>query len=380
MKCDLPRVPDGRPIGDIDAPCLRRRVVEDEGLLTVETGGAVAAGPDKRTRLRSNDRVVDGLLGLCRRSQRIGEWSAGQSDQLADRGNRQQRPVVEHHGREPGRHSTAFPACCLPLDSLEEFSLQTQGGPESGRNPGGTINLIVKSGTNQLHGSAYYYNRNEFLAAQSPFAPEGSPKNKLRNQHYGFSLGGPIIKDKTFFFATYEEQKFVIGSQALATTPTVGYQQEAHAVAESIQRSGESGFTELAECALARECPHRTRDAEQFLSLRFRKPASATMAWLSWITASTTTTGCPSNGSSDRAFKLRRSARTSPYYYQVGPMHVQNYSLIYNTIVSPHGLQPGTLRRQLLQPGVLRRQHRDQSGGSGTEYGREFAESGRARH
>ena len=115
----------------------------------------------------------------------------------------------------------------LPLDSVEEFSLQTQGGPESGRNPGGTINLIIKSGTNQLHGSAYYYNRNEALAAQSPFAPPDSPKNELRNQHYGFSLGGPIIKDKTFFFATFEEQKFVIGTQALATTPTAAYQQEA---------------------------------------------------------------------------------------------------------------------------------------------------------
>ena len=89
----------------------------------------------------------------------------------------------------------------MPLDAVEEFSLQTQAGPESGRNPGGSVNLVIKSGTNQLHGTAYYYNRNEALAAQSYFAPAGSPKNKMRNQQYGFSLGGPIVKDKTFFFA-----------------------------------------------------------------------------------------------------------------------------------------------------------------------------------
>ena len=121
----------------------------------------------------------------------------------------------------------SIPGVLLPLDSVEEFSLQTQGGPESGRNPGGTINLIIKSGTNQLHGSAYYYNRNEFLAAQSPFAPPDSPKHELRNQHFGFSLGGPIVKDKTFYFVTYEDQRFVIGTQALTTTPTAAYQQPA---------------------------------------------------------------------------------------------------------------------------------------------------------
>ena len=65
----------------------------------------------------------------------------------------------------------SIPGVLMPLDSVEEFSLQTQAGPETGRNPGGTINLVIKSGTNQLHGSAYYYNRNEFFSAQAPFAP-----------------------------------------------------------------------------------------------------------------------------------------------------------------------------------------------------------------
>ena len=110
----------------------------------------------------------------------------------------------------------------LPLDATEEFSLQTEAGPETGRNPGGTINLVIKSGTNQLHGSAYYYNRNEVLAAKSPFAPVDSGKNKLRNQQFGFSTGGPIVRDETFFFLTYEEQKFTIGNQSRSTEPSIG--------------------------------------------------------------------------------------------------------------------------------------------------------------
>ena len=56
----------------------------------------------------------------------------------------------------------------------------------------------------------------------------GSPKNKLRNQQYGFSTGGPIIRDRTFFFVTYEEQKFLIGNQAQSTEPSLSYQQAAN--------------------------------------------------------------------------------------------------------------------------------------------------------
>src|SRR5882672_7549338 len=57
----------------------------------------------------------------------------------------------------------------MPIDATDEFSAQTQSQAEAGRNAGGTVNLVLKSGTNQLHGSAYYYNRNEFYGAASPF-------------------------------------------------------------------------------------------------------------------------------------------------------------------------------------------------------------------
>jgi hypothetical protein len=110
----------------------------------------------------------------------------------------------------------------LPIDAIDEFSAQTQSGAEAGRNAGGTVNLAIKSGGNQIHGSAYYYNRNEFYGAKSPFfspAP-GTKAPPLRNENYGFSVGGPMIKNKLFYFVTYERQQYIIGLSGRATEPS----------------------------------------------------------------------------------------------------------------------------------------------------------------
>jgi hypothetical protein len=115
----------------------------------------------------------------------------------------------------------------MPIDATDEFSAQTQSGAEAGRNAGGTVNLVLKSGTNQLHGSAYYYNRNEFYGAASPFKPAGTKTPALRNQNFGFSVGGPIIKDKTFYFVTFEKQNYIIGLSGLATEPSFAWQTKA---------------------------------------------------------------------------------------------------------------------------------------------------------
>jgi hypothetical protein len=115
----------------------------------------------------------------------------------------------------------------MPLDAVDQFSAQTQAGPEGGRNPGGTINLSLRSGGNQLHGTAYYFNRNELFGAKSPFA---TTKQKVRNYNTGFSLGGPFLKDKLFGFVTYEQQRFVIGESGTATEPSVGWQTQAKAL------------------------------------------------------------------------------------------------------------------------------------------------------
>ncbi|HEY6770395.1 MAG TPA: TonB-dependent receptor [Candidatus Sulfotelmatobacter sp.] len=111
----------------------------------------------------------------------------------------------------------------MPLDAIDEFAAQTQSNAEGGRNAGGIVNVVLRSGTNQLHGSAYYFNRNEAYGAASPFTPDGVKKPELRNYNYGFSIGGPIIKDKTFYFLTFEKQRYTISVSGLATEPSAEY-------------------------------------------------------------------------------------------------------------------------------------------------------------
>jgi hypothetical protein len=111
----------------------------------------------------------------------------------------------------------------LPIDSVDEFSAQTQSGAETGRSAGGTVNLALKSGGNAIHGSTYFYDRNEAYGAASPFfTPSAlSPKSpKLRNLNYGGSVGGPIKQNKAFYFLSFEKQQYIIGLSGLATEPS----------------------------------------------------------------------------------------------------------------------------------------------------------------
>src|SRR5437899_5896952 len=152
----------------------------------------------------------------------------------------------------------------LPIDSVVEFSAQTSSGPEGGRNAGGTVNVVTKSGGNEIHGSLYYYWRNEYLASPSPFftpctlgAAACAAAGKLtkapreRNENYGFSAGGPIIKNKTFYFLSYEKNDFVFGLSGIATEPSDAWVNQAlvvlanHGVTESAASTnaiGTSGF------------------------------------------------------------------------------------------------------------------------------------------
>jgi hypothetical protein len=108
----------------------------------------------------------------------------------------------------------------LPIEAIDQFSVQSGGEAESGRNAGSTVNLVIKSGTNDVKGSAFYFNRNEALSANSPVAAPGAAKREIRNNQYGFSLGGPIARNKTFFFSTLEVQKLTAGNTLPDTAPS----------------------------------------------------------------------------------------------------------------------------------------------------------------
>ncbi|HEY3927152.1 MAG TPA: carboxypeptidase regulatory-like domain-containing protein [Candidatus Koribacter sp.] len=115
---------------------------------------------------------------------------------------------------------TAAPASLLPIDAIQEFNLQSQYAAEYGRNAGAAVNIITKSGTNNVHGSAFYFLRNSAMDARNYFNPAPDPQGQFKNNQYGLSLGGPIVKDKTFFFAAFEGQRERVTSNFTLFVPT----------------------------------------------------------------------------------------------------------------------------------------------------------------
>jgi len=118
----------------------------------------------------------------------------------------------------------------LPIDAIDQFAVEAGGGPEQGRNGGAQINVVLKSGTNDFHGDLFYFNRNEALAVRSPVLPASSPKQVIRNNQFGFSGGGPIIKNKTFFFLAGEGQLALADNSILTTEPSTAWVNEAEGV------------------------------------------------------------------------------------------------------------------------------------------------------
>jgi hypothetical protein len=103
-------------------------------------------------------------------------------------------------------------------DAVQEFKIQTNiYSAVFGKTAGSTINLVTKSGTNQFHGSVYEFLRNDKMDARNFFATQ---KPEYRRNQYGFAFGGPIQKNKTFFFGNYEELRQIQGSSATGLVPT----------------------------------------------------------------------------------------------------------------------------------------------------------------
>jgi hypothetical protein len=94
----------------------------------------------------------------------------------------------------------------IPIEAIDQFSMSSNAEADTGRNAGANSNMVLKSGTNSIHGDVFYFDRNEFFAAISPVAPIGSRKPVIRNHQFGFTLGGPIWKDHTFLFLAGEIQ------------------------------------------------------------------------------------------------------------------------------------------------------------------------------
>ena len=182
--------------------------------------------------------VAGGLRSMYNVVQLLpGTYQTGQELRISGAPNNTQSVRVE--GQEA--NNSGIPATPMQgaqsVDSIQEVSVQTSNyAAEYGQAGGGVINMTVKSGTNQFHGTAYDYMANDAFNAGRPFNtghPEGNPRAKVRRNDYGGTIGGPIWipkiydgHDKSFFFFNFEQfrdsQQF---NTVINTVPTAAYRQ-----------------------------------------------------------------------------------------------------------------------------------------------------------
>jgi hypothetical protein len=112
------------------------------------------------------------------------------------------------------------PATLLPIDAIQEMGILSNMETEYGRNSGGVVNIVTKSGTNSLHGAGFEYFRNNALDARNYFNTKPDPQNGFHNNQFGVSLGGPVVKDRTFWFAAWEGWREYGSLPAIASVPT----------------------------------------------------------------------------------------------------------------------------------------------------------------
>ena len=161
--------------------------------LTVTPGGGTSTRSANGLRAEDIGYIVDGL--------RADEAYTGQSVLNA--------PIPA------GDASTA-----LPIDAIQEFNTVENPKAAYGWKPGAVVNAGLKSGTNSLHGTAFAFGRNDSFDARNYFDTAGVlPKAPISLEQFGVSAGGPIIKDKIFWFANYEGQRYSVGSTYQTQAP-----------------------------------------------------------------------------------------------------------------------------------------------------------------
>jgi hypothetical protein len=225
----------------------------------------------------------------------------------------------------------------LPIDAIDEFSLQSSSNAEENRNSGGVLNVVIKSGTNSLHGSVYYFNRNEYFATNSWFTPPGSPSRELRNNQEGFSLGGPIVRNHTFFFMDYEQQNYKEALTAVGTTPSAAWVSQA---SQLMARDGVA-VNPLALALINTLWPANSLTGPSISENYNGGGINISNSYNAVIKL-------------DHQFNERNNiairyfggtgnqteyiGSAIPYYFQVCPSRMHNFSLVYNKVITPRFL------------------------------------------
>ena len=231
----------------------------------------------------------------------------------------------------------------MPIDAIDEFSAQTQSNAETGRNSGGTVNLTIRTGTNEVHGSAYYYNRNEFYAATSPFfvpTPDFPKAPELRNQNWGGTVGGPIIKNKIFFFMGFEKQNYIFGLTGLSTEPSNAWVSQALGLlsaagvpesplsARLLSTLWPSSITNLSATtgnyfATVPGTGYSYNGVAK-VDINFTDKERLSLHWFGGEGDQTQPPGA--------SLALATASSNLGYYFEVAPIHVQNYSAVLSSV------------------------------------------------
>jgi len=162
-------------------------------------------------------------------------------------------------------------ATILPVDAIQEFNTQVNPKAEFGWKPGAVTSVGLKSGTNEIHGSAYAYGRSDSFDARNFFNhvnPDGSvqAKTPVELEQFGGTAGGRIIKDKLFYFGGFEEQEYTVSSALLVTAPTTA----------PLPANGGNGCSNMA----TGDCKNSIADAMTDLGCTFANPGPCSPASL----------------------------------------------------------------------------------------------------
>ena len=151
--------------------------------------------------------------------------NASGSSAMSVNGNRAQSNNFMIDGSDNNDLVVNYYVLGISPEAIQEFKVQTSTySAEFGRSPGGQVNVATKSGANEFHGVLYEYLRNADLDAKNYFATAGPIPAYKRNQ-FGASIGGPIKRNKTFFFFNYEGNRIRQASPVIATVPTAAMKQ-----------------------------------------------------------------------------------------------------------------------------------------------------------
>jgi len=111
-------------------------------------------------------------------------------------------------------------ATFVPIDAIQEVNVQTNSPAEFGKRPGAVINVGLKSGTNAIHGTAFAFGRSDKFDSSEYAYPGPAPKSPAELEQWGGTVGGPIIKDKLFYFGAFERQTYDISGNYPVIAPT----------------------------------------------------------------------------------------------------------------------------------------------------------------